>query len=110
MHPTSKAKYIIRINYKTFNQTGDKVFKESDSAHSVIDMDAKTSDVSSCVVDKEQTMKYQLLKEEIDDFIDENPANQSVIDIKDIDKCIDEITRLRSQFRAVCLQQFVRNI
>ena len=49
--------------------------------------------------------KYDILKEEIDDFIDENPTNYSVVSVDDIDLCIDKITELRSQFR-----QTVKNI
>ena len=101
-------RHNTRINYKIFNETGVKMEKESNElqpALTVRDMNIKTaSNKPSCVVDKEQQMKYQLLKEEIGDFIDENPANQSIVDIKDVEKCIDEITRLRSQFRAICLE------
>ena len=96
-----------RIDYKLLNQPGEKMHKgsdESQSANSAANMDMKEiSNQSSCVLDKEHLFKYQLLKEEIDDFIDENPANHNII-ITDIDKCIDEITRLRSQFRTICLE------
>ena len=45
--------------------------------------------------------KYELLREEIEDFIDENPPNLTVISIQDIDSCIETITALRTQFRQI---------
>ena len=52
-------------------------------------------------IDPNQQLKYSLLRDEINDFIDENPTNHTIIDIKDVEKCIEEITRLRSQFRSI---------
>ena len=67
-------------------------------------MSATNSSKQSIFNDKEQHIQYQLLKDEIEDFIDENTINQSSVDITDIDKCIDEVTRLWSQFRITCLE------
>ena len=54
---------------------------------------------------KQLKIKYDILKDEIEDYIDENPTNDSVVSIDDIESCIDKITNLRTQFR-----QTVKNI
>ena len=36
--------------------------------------------------------------------MDENPPNSTLVNIKDVDTCIDEMTRLRSQFRAIYIE------
>ena len=55
-------------------------------------------------IDSQKIMRYKLLQEEITDYMDENPTNSTLVHIKDIDTCIDEITRLRSQFRAIYIE------
>ena len=35
-------------------------------------------------------------------FIDENPINQSLINVLDIDNCINKISILRTEFRTLC--------
>ena len=42
---------------------------------------------------------YDILNEEIDNFIDENPTNDTIVSVEDIDACISKITDLRSQYR-----------
>ena len=48
--------------------------------------------------------KYSVAKDEIDDFIDENPINMTTVFVSDIDTCIDTITKLRTDFRITCKQ------
>ena len=60
------------------------------------------SDKSADYVDlRVSKRKYDLLREEIEDFIDENPPNLTVISIEDIDSCIDTIVSYRTQFRQI---------
>ena len=47
---------------------------------------------------------YDVLKEEIEDYIDENPTNHTIVSIDDIETCIDKITDLRTQFRQTVKQ------
>ena len=42
---------------------------------------------------------YDILNEEIEDFMDENPTNDTIVSVEDIDSCISKITDLRSQYR-----------
>ena len=46
--------------------------------------------------------RFCVLKDEINDFIDENPINQSLINVLDIDNCINKISILRTEFRTLC--------
>ena len=46
--------------------------------------------------------KYSVIKDEIDDFIDENPINMTTVFVSDIDTCIDKISQLRTDFRIIC--------
>ena len=48
--------------------------------------------------------KYDILKDEIEDYIDENPTNYSIVSIDDIDSCVQKITDLRSQLRQIVKQ------
>ena len=48
---------------------------------------------------------YDVLKEEIEDYMDENPTNYTIVSVDDIDSCVEKITDLRSQLR-----QAVKNI
>ena len=43
--------------------------------------------------------KYDVLKDEIEDYIDENLINHTIVSVGDIESCIDKITDLRTQFR-----------
>ena len=47
--------------------------------------------------------KYTLLKQEIDDYMDENPTNETCIYFADVDTCIDKITQMRTEFRTICI-------
>ena len=48
--------------------------------------------------------KYDILKDEIEYYIDENPTNYSIVSIDDIDSCVQKITDLRSQLRQIVKQ------
>ena len=48
---------------------------------------------------------FDIIKEEVEDFIDENPTNYTVVTVEDIDFCIEKNSSLRSQLR-----QIVKNI
>ena len=47
---------------------------------------------------------YDIIKEEIEDYIDENPTNHTIVSIDDIESCINKITDLRTQFRQTVKQ------
>ena len=45
--------------------------------------------------------KFSILLEEVDDHIDENPINNCMVSIQDIDSCIEKIEKLRSELRII---------
>ena len=45
--------------------------------------------------------RYSIAKDEIEDFIDENPINMTIINVDDIDTCIQTIINLRTEFRVI---------
>ena len=88
---------LSRIDYKKLHKTGVKMVKENESEN-------KEESGKMDNIDSQKIMRYKLLQEEITDYMDENPTNSTLVHIKDIDTCIDEITRLRSQFRAIYIE------
>ena len=88
---------LSRIDYKKLHTTGVKMIKENES-------ESKEESGKMENIDSQKIMRYKLLQEEITDYMDENPTNSTLVHIKDIDTCIDEITRLRSQFRAIYIE------
>ena len=120
-----------RIDYKTLNDSGQVKLKPSclntnmpSSVHlnqveDVTEMSQQLNELSlSNTLDKKASQPeidtrtdlkflkstYGVLKEEIEDYIDENPTNQTIVSIDDIESCIEKITVLRTQFRQTVKQ------
>ena len=128
----SELRSTTRIDYKKLNTTGEKVILQADKqseehsydqtvdSSSVIkesvltditqkmeskrDVTSKTEE-SKAVSSKELhslRSKYSLIKDEIDDFMDENPVNVTTVFVSDIDACLEKISKLRTDFRVAC--------
>ena len=97
MNEKRNLRNLSRIDYKKLHKTGVKMVKENESENN-----EKSGKMEN--IDSQKMMRYKLLQEEITDYMDENPTNSTLVHIKDIDTCIDEITRLRSQFRAIYIE------
>ena len=69
------------------------------------DSGSSKQDTSKLVNLQHLISKYDVLKEEVEDYLDENPINYTIVSVEDIDSCIEKVTDLRSQFR-----QVVKNI
>ena len=113
-----------RINYKVLNSTGEKVLKDcamedkeekevnqdklessnqiKDTYNEVQNSKEDINSISSKSQNPQLITRYCVLKDEINDFIDENPINQSSINVLDIDNCISKISILRTEFRTIC--------
>ena len=118
---------VARIDYKVLNNTGERVQRtvSSDSEHSSpasperlhIENQIEESPISNLSlqfnfgkVDHKLKMeneikalesKFVITMEEIDDHIDENPINRSIVAVEDIDSSVDKIEKLRSQQRSI---------
>ena len=62
-------------------------------------LEENTANVSWDVIS--QDTRLSLIIDEIDDFIDENPVNHTIIDAGDTDECITKISQFRSEFRVI---------
>ena len=108
---------ITRIDYKILNNTGQSVLKPSllATCNQEVVENSEISEISSqlsgfSIMDNSQdnqenkvlNSKYVILKEEIDDFIDENPTNYTVVSAEDADTCVNKITEFRTYFRQIC--------
>ena len=117
MSNKEKRTGIKRIDYKVLNSTGRKVEKVSpdgtieEEIEKVTDVlqdlpiERELKDLSNCELhkmDQQLITKYSVLNDEIQDFLDENPINLSLINVVDIDKCINNISKLRTEFRTIC--------
>ena len=97
-----------RINYKVLNTTGEKVYIDDPVMQSSSDQQKIVSQMDDIKQNETELnlkmlhSKYVLLKEEIDDFMDENPTNQTLVSADDVEVCIEKVTQLRSKFRGIC--------
>ena len=74
----------------------------SDQQETVSQMeDIKQNETETELNSKMLHSKYSLFKEEIDDFMDENPTNQTLVSADDVEVCIEKVTQLRSKFRGI---------
>ena len=80
------------VNKEQLEDTYNEVPNSEEDAYSIIN---KTQN-------QQLLTRYCVLKDEINDFIDENPINQSLINVLDIDNCISKISILRTEFRTIC--------
>ena len=117
-----------RVNYKILHSTGEKVTKDCamddctikekevnqdklESSNQIKDtynyneVQNSNKDINSITSKSQKPQlitRYCVLKDEINDFINENPINQSLINVLDIDNCISKISTLRTEFRTIC--------
>ena len=120
---TSKTRNTQRIDYKVLNDTGQSILKPSSLSISnqvtiestdIAEISLQLKELQFSKMDDKNIQgnqdstnskilktKYDLIKEEIEDFIDENPTNHTIINIGDVDSCVERITEYRTQFRKV---------
>ena len=107
-------------NNKPNEKSSSSASSTNNESDEVIDMSSQLNNLqissnSNILVNTDSTnlralkRKYELLHDEIDDFIDENPPNITVISIHDIDSCIETITAFRTQFRQI-VQEIQENL
>ena len=117
---SSGEKIILQTNNQVKEQSSNQTVNNSSKIEesSLTDITLKMENLKvdankfkETVQDKESvhskemyslTSKYSVAKDEIEDFIDENPVNMTTVCISDIDSCLDTITKLRTEFRIVC--------
>jgi len=87
-----------RIDYKTFNSTGEKIQKQLDQdshdTHKIT-----VSDNSESTMDQKDFLPHvarlNILREEIYDLLDENPIKE-LTDVSEFDDMVNRIEKLRS--------------
>ena len=86
------------INYKTFNLTGEKVYKESEGENI---SESEEIEQSAMADEKLCHLNAQTLAmiDDINDFVEENTVADIKFCIDDIDTAISRIEDLRSTFR-----------
>ena len=96
---------LQRIDYRILNNTGEKVSKMEDlkESENVAQKHLSTEDqienTSSVVTQLEEDLS--LIREEIEDFIDENPINRSIVAAEDIETCVNKVSKFRTEFRII---------
>ena len=89
---------LPRIDYKILKK------KKTQENLEVTEISLQLSELQVTKMDNFKILesKYALVKEEIDDFIDENPINHTIFNADDVDICIEKVTDFRCQFRQIC--------
>ena len=78
MNEERNLRNLSRIDYKKLHTTGVKMVKENEAEN-------KEESGKMENIDSQKMIRYKLLKEEITDYMDENPPNSTLVHIKDVD-------------------------